>query len=430
MRVQTQKQLLARFAAIEQRLRRAARKGKGFAEIRQALGEVHGLVDAELPAGERASFDTVLDGTLQALAVLPPAPAPDVARETATLLGDLVHHLVDTTRRAQTRQVVVFLPYKASMWDSLESIWRAAAEDAEHCQAIVMPIPYADRNPDGSAAEWHYEIDAFPKDVPVVRFDAVDLAALHPDVIFIHNPYDDCNRVTSVAPQFYSRFLKDMTDNLVYVPYFVSDKTVDPELCKAPGIVNADHVIVQDENIKEQYEKNYPAGKPPKGKFLALGSPKFDKVRSARREDYVLPPEWQRLVEGKKTVLYNTTIAGVLHFSDIFCAKLRQVFETFRARDDVVLWWRPHPLLAATLASMRPELHEAYQKLVREYRDEGWGIYDDTPDLHRAIACTDAYYGDGGSLLPLYEATGKAVMVQNYNTAKPEEPEEKAEESS
>ena len=38
------------------------------------------------------------------------------------------------------KKEIVFLPYKASMWDSLESIWRAAAEDPGW-DAYVIPIP-------------------------------------------------------------------------------------------------------------------------------------------------------------------------------------------------------------------------------------------------------------------------------------------------
>lgn len=34
---------------------------------------------------------------------------------------------------------VVFMPYKASMWDSLESVWMAADKD-ERCEALVVPI--------------------------------------------------------------------------------------------------------------------------------------------------------------------------------------------------------------------------------------------------------------------------------------------------
>lgn len=46
------------------------------------------------------------------------------------------------------RKEVVFLPYKASMWDSLESVWKAAVQD-ENTDAYVIPISYYDKNPDG-----------------------------------------------------------------------------------------------------------------------------------------------------------------------------------------------------------------------------------------------------------------------------------------
>ena len=95
------------------------------------------------------------------------------------------------------RTEVVFLPYKASMWDSLESIWKAADEDPD-CDAYVIPIPYYDKNPDGSFRELHYEGGEYPKDVPVVWYEDYDFETRRPDMVFIHNPYDDCNIVTSV----------------------------------------------------------------------------------------------------------------------------------------------------------------------------------------------------------------------------------------
>ena len=98
---------------------------------------------------------------------------------------------------------VVFLPYKASMWDSLESIWFAAEEDIS-CDAYVIPIPYYERDKQGNMSVLHYEADLFPDYVPVTRYDAYDFETIHPDMIFIHNPYDDANFVTSVHPFFYS----------------------------------------------------------------------------------------------------------------------------------------------------------------------------------------------------------------------------------
>ena len=118
------------------------------------------------------------------------------------------------------RREVVFLPYKASMWDSLESVWKAADEDPD-CDAYVIPIPYFDRDSEGNFKEMHYEGDQYPDYVPVTHYDDYDIAVHEPDMIFIHNPYDDYNYVTSVAPKFYSRNLKQYTEKLVYIPYFV-----------------------------------------------------------------------------------------------------------------------------------------------------------------------------------------------------------------
>ena len=88
---------------------------------------------------------------------------------------------------AKDRLEAVFLPYKASMWDSLESVWMAADQD-ENCDAYVIPIPYFDRNPDGSVKEVHYEGDQFPEYVPITGYQEYDFQERHPDMVFIHNP--------------------------------------------------------------------------------------------------------------------------------------------------------------------------------------------------------------------------------------------------
>ncbi len=206
------------------------------------------------------------------------------------------------------RTSVVFLPYKASMWDSLESVWKAADADPD-CDAYVVPIPYFDKNPDGNFSEMHYEGDLYPDDVPVVSWEEFDLEKECPDVIYIHNPYDNCNHVTSVHPAFYTRDLRKYTDLLVYIPYFILNE-VDPDdqtavngmkhFCFTPGTLYADRVVVQSENMRQIYinefikaaremglSGEYVDRKVLEKKFLGLGSPKIDKVLSARKEDYI-----------------------------------------------------------------------------------------------------------------------------------------------
>ena len=93
--------------------------------------------------------------------------------------------------------------------------------------------------------------------------------------------------------------------------------------------------------------------------------------------------------------------------------KMESVFECFKEnKDTVALLWRPHPLIQATIESMRPQLWEGYKKLRERYIAEGWGIYDDSADLDRAVGISDAYYGDQSSVVQLCEEAEMPVMIQ------------------
>lgn len=334
----------------------------------------------------------------------------------------------------KVRKEVVFLPYKASMWDSLESVWKAADEDPD-CDAYVIPIPYYDKNPDGSFREMHYEGNLYPKDVPVTWYKDYDFAENRPDVIFIHNPYDECNYVTSVHPDFYSGKLKEYTDKLVYIPYFI---LAEPDLendtlegmahfCTVPGVINADQIIVQSENMRKAYihilTKAY--GENTRSiwakKILGIGSPKVDKVLNTKKEDLEVPAEWLKIIQKpdgswKKIILYNTSVNALLKYGEKMLVKIQDVFRVFKEnQDEVALLWRPHPLIQATIESMRPQLWAAYRKLREQYRAEGWGIYDDSSDMDRAVVVSDGYYGDPSSVVQLCQKVGKPVMMQDVD---------------
>lgn len=108
----------------------------------------------------------------------------------------------------------------------------------------------------------------------------------------------------------------------------------------------------------------------------------------------------------------------MLENTDKICDKLKTVFDIFKKQKDVLLWWRPHPLMKASIHSMRPQIEKDYLQLEREYINEAWGIFDDTGDLHRAIAFSDAYYGDGSSVHKLYSRTHKPILIQQYEEIK------------
>lgn len=323
------------------------------------------------------------------------------------------------------RKQAVFLPYKASMWDSMESVWKAANADPDY-DAFVIPIPYYDKNPDGSFREMHDERELFPQDVPTMGYEDYDFEACHPEVVFIHNPYDECNHVTSVHPFFYTKNLKNFSDKIVYIPYFILDEDMYESMCVTPGTVYADAVIAHSVRAKEDYVRHLKkfymdnagmagsqAEKMIRDRILPLGSPKIDKVVNGSRESYPLPEEWKKKINGKKAVLYNTGVSGILHGNEQELKKIKDTIAFFAGRDDVALWWRPHPLTGGTMQSMRPELYKEYLAIIEAYKTSGIGIYDDTADLHRAVLWTDMYYGDDSSLIYLYGVQGKPIVRQS-----------------
>ncbi|MCM1184774.1 MAG: hypothetical protein NC337_15510 [Roseburia sp.] len=312
------------------------------------------------------------------------------------------------------RYEMVFLPYKASMWDSLESIWQAVDEDPD-CDAYVIPIPYYDRNPDGSLGLYHYERDDMPDDVPVTHYDAYDLAKRRPDVIYIHNPYDNTNFVTSVEPRFYSSELKKYTELLIYVPYYSTTGGMAEGQMSCPAYYQADYIITQAEKYYRFFD---PALQ--REKLVPLGSPKFDRVIRMCKNPPEPPAEWQlsgaqlEELKKKKIYFYNTSIGGMLADTEIFLKKMRYVFDIFKGREDVCLLWRPHPLMESTFDSMRKQYRPYYDALREEFIREKIGIYDDTPDITRAVALSDAYIGDSAtSVTSLFGVAGKPLFILN-----------------
>lgn len=279
---------------------------------------------------------------------------------------------------------IAFFCYKASMSDCLASIYFAAKEDPT-CDAYFIPIPYFDRTAEGGFGQMHLEAEGYYSD----EFELTDWRTYHieerlPDVVFFMAPYDQYNFATSVHPDFYSKRLKQFCGLLCFSPYFVSNENVDfvksgnEVLCATVGALHADYIFVQSQKVKEAWVaainkvecENGSKGVfgDLKKKIVALGSPKFDAVLNTKRESCPVPKELMKMMSGRKVVLYNTTVSGILRDGEQYLKKIRSVIEAFRNRDDVVLWWRPHPLMEQTCDSLRPDLAAEWREIIKQYK--------------------------------------------------------------
>lgn len=153
--------------------------------------------------------------------------------------------------------------------------------------------------------------------------------------------------------------------------------------------------------------------------------PAWEKVREEGVKSPI-PQKWQRLLQSgtelnttdqrkktRKVILYVTSLMGLLRGEEAYLAKLKSVLNIFRQQQDVVLWWIPCETENCLYREQNPALFDNFDDLCREYRDGGWGIYDDSGDYARAVVHTDAMYGDYGEICELYQQSGKPIMIQD-----------------
>lgn len=344
-----------------------------------------------------------------------------ISNEWINQLNISIKAVIDFVKLQKSKYRVVFFPYKASMWDSLESIWIACSKD-KRCECRVVPIPYFEFDQQTGSAQCCYELTDFPDYVPVRNYLNYDVTKERPDIAYIHNPYDNFNYVTSVHPDYYSKRLKEHVRKLVYVPYYVTSGQVSEHHKFLPVYTQMDYMIAQSETFKHGF-----IGLPYYNKILALGSPKFDRIIQKISNTDLIPDSWKIILDGKKAVMLNTSINCFLSSGEIMLEKIGKVFKVFEMRKDVILIWRPHPLMEATISSMRPELKASYDKLMIYFKQNKIGILDNTPDITNTVAISDAYIGENSSsVVNLFEVAGKPVFIlDNYTTERFSEDEKR-----
>lgn len=305
-----------------------------------------------------------------------------------------------------SRYEVVFLPYKASMWDSMESIYLEAQKD-KNCKCYVVPVPYYELSNGGNIKRIVYEGDKFPSYIPITDFRKYNIKERKPDVIYVHNPYDNYNLITRVYSDYFSFNLKKYSNMLVYVPYFVTSGKLPKELYYLPAYNNVDRIIAQSHNQVDCYDKSIP-----REKILVYGSPKIDKLVNYNEE--LIPDSWKERIKDKKVFFYNISISKLLQDGISLMEKMLKIFIIFYKRKDIVLLWRPHPLLDITLSTLRPDYVEVYNSVVDWFKKNNVGIYDESDDISRAVSISDAYIGEeNSSVVHMFGVLGKPVYIIN-----------------
>jgi len=415
MRKHDVKQIIGVFEALKE-----AQDNGQYAESQEG---VEALIDfIEQMAGENTETVNLLGEHYELLYKAAMGELGDKSNKTNKFLAK---HLMKIARCARdelkpTRLEVAFISHIASMSDSLESIYLAAKEDPD-CDAFWIPVPYYTLDAKGQRETLHFEGAEHYPGIDITSWEKYDMESRHPDVVYTFNLYDDINKVTCIHPDYFSEHLHKSSDLLVYVHYAANLAGAGARICKMPICVTADKIVLHTEEMRNVCIQNYnedsflrSIGRA-EDKFVALGSPKYDKLFNAKREDCILTDEWKNIIGDKKVLLYVSSIGSALRSSNFYIEKLRYMLDLVKKRDDIVLWWRPHPLLKTTFESMLPRLLQPYNDIVAQYQKQAWGVFDDSSDLHRALVMGDACYGDWSSTLTLFHSMGKPILLADTN---------------
>lgn len=269
---------------------------------------------------------------------------------------------------------IIFLPYKAEMWDCMDSVYDAAVADPEVEHVDVCGLPYFIRGIDIP------NVDTFPHNVTQTADSKYDIA-------FIHNIYEDNNLLTRVGVPI-KKIREKMADHVVYIPYFVMAGLTD-DYINQPGLNQVDAICVDNQDEYAKYAKY--TDKP----LIVCPSPK----REYNKKPAIIPDEWKKKSR-EHNLLVNTHI-NPLMINPGRLVGLCELFESYKRRDDVCVIWRPHPLSLATLQIVHPGHVPAWNAVVDYVRTEH--IYDDSPDYRAAFQFSTEMLSDPSSLTELYD---------------------------
>ena len=378
-----------------------------LADIQQALIETGNLI--EQIKGENTESVKCIEKFCDTLYMVYQGNTYDITGELDNLNSVIENEII-------TRKEIVIMPYRAADWSYVKNIWEQAEKNPE-TDVIVAVLPYYYKAYDGSIKEYVNELNDFPEEINAIDICNYNLKLHHPDMIYIQNPFDNENKAVSVYKEYYSDILKKNTDKLVYVQSFQLEEFSSNDerayknmssYCTVPGVVNADEVYVQSDNMREIYIK----------KLTEFAG---DNTEDIWRKKICVKPEWMNdkketisHVGGKKRILFYTSISGIMQNQDEAVEKIERVLKTFKQySEEIEVIWCVQKLVDAVLPSLNRKLYECLNNIRNNYMLEKIGhVYNDK-DKKLLCSC-DAYYGDTSPVVQEYRNDGKPVMIMDY----------------
>ena len=294
---------------------------------------------------------------------------------------------------------IAFLPYKRSMWNSMQSVYEECI--ASGIDAHVYPIPYLrmkeNRQPDYLDTDF-----ALFGDI-AERIETLE----HADYIAIHYQYEDHNRVTNMLPKYFTKALKDRYHaKIIFLPYGIYGNKQTYSL--QPGCRDVDYAFMESPEAEQLFISGWlTQGVDFTGRCFGYGSAKLDLCRDLLK---VIPPEWEERISDRSVTLLCNSLGPFLADPYRKIGEYEDIVNQELEKNHTVIF-RPHPLLRTTIKSMRPDTDHYYHKLLRNLEQHFHVIIDESEYLERAMAAADYLISDPSSVIPMWMVTGREYRI-------------------
>lgn len=325
----------------------------------------------------------------------------------------------------QNNKETVFIVSKAEQWKYAQWYYlkNKAMQDVD---IYIIVVPYYYKKYDGSCYDYKYELEEVRQivkningtDENVIGYQQFDIALHHPETIVIQNPCDEWNNATTLQEEYYSRTLQKYTEKLVYIQSFeVEEFTADSYrewynmkyYCTMPGVIRADEVYVQSENMREVYIE----------KLIDFSNVEYKEIWEEKVhkcnflfENYITKNDKKDC--HRKKIAFYVQVGSVIQYGRKMIEKLKSVLGVLHNnKDKVELIWifdRGHE---ANLKKNEEGLEKRYSDLKEIMEREGIGrcIYRDEMSVSEIVDMCDAYYGSESRLALDFWMKKKPVMI-------------------
>lgn len=331
------------------------------------------------------------------------------------------------SQNARSKKTILFLISHSADWDNIRLLWKEKLEGSDSVPYLVI-LPYYDKDYDGSPMKWHMEENLLTELTGVNPNQILDLKQLtaeylellHPEQIYIQNPYDEWNPNISIPSLFYAANIRKYTDELIYIsPYgrgelYGKDSREYRNMqyyVTMPGVMYADRILLNSENKKKWYVEKLTefAGEETKEAW--------EKKIQVWNTQVNFRTQCEHETNGaadKKRLLYGISLGTYVENPEAARRKIKDnlhIFEEYKDNIEATVYLFPENV-NDTWKGIKEEIEDLFRNL--QYKSgrmsTDWLLVKEQQVKYNEY---DAYYGDPMPAVMKFCEQKKPVMIQN-----------------